>query len=87
MARAALECSQDLAQAAAVGVNTVNRFETDLDACLGSLETNHALEIAGIEFVSNDRGESVVKQRKGQKGQRAKRAAENRTCITGAARQ
>lgn len=65
MARAALEWStQDLAQAAEVGVNTINRFETGQDARLSTLEKiKRALEAAGVEFVNNNRGAGVVKLR------------------------
>ena len=65
MARAALDWStQDLAEAAAVGVNTVNRFETGQDARLSSVEKiKLALEAAGIEFLSDERCEGVVRLR------------------------
>jgi transcriptional regulator with XRE-family HTH domain len=65
MARAALEWStQKLAEAADVGVNTVNRFETGQDARMSSVhKVQAALEAAGVLFIEDDRGEGVVKLR------------------------
>ena len=53
MARAALEWStQELAQRAGVGANTVNRFEGGHDARVSSVEKIQAVfEAAGIEFI------------------------------------
>ncbi len=62
MARAALDLSsQKLAEMAAVGVNTVNRFEKGQDARISSVEKmQHALEAAGVIFVAeNDEGPGV----------------------------
>lgn len=54
MARAALKWStQDLAEKAGVGVNTVNRFEDGQDARVSSVDKMRtALEVAGIEFIN-----------------------------------
>ena len=54
MARAALKWStQDLARAAGVGANTVNRFEEGQDARVSSVDKMcTALEAAGIEFIN-----------------------------------
>jgi predicted transcriptional regulator len=61
MARAALEWStQDLARAAEVGGNTVNRFEKGQDARMSSVtKMRTALESAGVEFTNG--GEPGVK--------------------------
>lgn len=55
MARAALKWStQDLAKAAGVGVNTINRFEDGSDARMSSVDKiRAALEDAGIIFLAN----------------------------------
>ena len=55
MARAALKWStQDLAQKAGVGVNTVNRFEDGQDARVSSVDKMRtALEGAGVEFLNS----------------------------------
>jgi transcriptional regulator with XRE-family HTH domain len=54
MARAALEWStQELAERAGVGVNTVNRFEGGQDARVSSVDKMRAaFESAGIEFTN-----------------------------------
>ncbi len=65
MARAALDfTTADLAAAAGVGVNTVNRFEAGQDARMSSVEKlKSALQAAGVEFIDDERGEGVVKLR------------------------
>ena len=54
MARAALKWStQDLAEKAGVGANTVNRFEDGSDARMSSVDKMRAaFEAAGIEFIN-----------------------------------
>ena len=54
MARTALNWSNgELARHAGVGVNTVSRFEQGQDVRLSSVQAmQHALEAAGIEFLS-----------------------------------
>lgn len=70
MARAALRwTTQRLAEAAAVGINTVNRFEDGQDARLSSVDKmRSALEAAGIIFLGdgqlNDGGPGVRLARK-----------------------
>lgn len=68
MARAALGLGVgDLAKAAAVGINTVSRFENGSDAHQGTQRLlRNALEAAGIQFVpENGGGEGVrFRQRK-----------------------
>jgi transcriptional regulator with XRE-family HTH domain len=56
MARAALGWStQELAKAADVGVNTVNRFEAGQDARVSSVDKmRRALELAGVEFTNGN---------------------------------
>jgi transcriptional regulator with XRE-family HTH domain len=58
MARAALEWrTADLARAANVGANTVNRFETGRDARISTVEKlRSALEAAGITFIAENGG-------------------------------
>ena len=65
MARAAVELTTaDLAAAAGVGVNTVNRFEAGQDARMSSVhKLKAALQAAGVEFIDDERGEGVVKLR------------------------
>lgn len=67
MARAALNWStQELASAAGVGVNTVNRFETGLDARVSSVEKMRAaMEAAGVIFIPENGDGPGVKLRKG----------------------
>ncbi len=67
MARAALGWStQELAKAADVGVNTVNRFEAGQDARVSSVEKmRRALESAGMIFVDeNGEGPGVRLKKK-----------------------
>ena len=56
MARAALEWrAADLARAANVGANTVNRFETGRDARISTVEKlRSALEAAGVVFLAEN---------------------------------
>jgi ribosome-binding protein aMBF1 (putative translation factor) len=65
MARAALDWSTtDLARAANVGVNSVNRFETGRDARISTVEKlRSALEIAGVEFIAENGGGVGVRLR------------------------
>jgi transcriptional regulator with XRE-family HTH domain len=60
MARAALDwSSQDLARAAQVGVNTVNRFEAGQDARVSSVDKMRgALQAAGLVFLEEN-GEGI----------------------------
>lgn len=60
MARAALKWStQDLARAAGVGANTVNRFEDGQDARVSSVDKMRAaLEAAGVTFLAD--GQAAV---------------------------
>lgn len=65
-ARALLDWSTtQLAQAAGVGVNTVNRFERGGDARLSSVEKlRTALERAGIVFIPENGGGPGVRLRR-----------------------
>lgn len=70
-ARALLNWNQSaLAEAAAMGLSTVVDFERERrevsDSAKASIQ--FALEAAGVEFVSDDRGEGVVKLRKARRG-------------------
>jgi transcriptional regulator with XRE-family HTH domain len=67
MARAALDWStQQLADAAGVGRNTVNRYESGGDARMSSVEKmRHALEAAGVQFIAENGGGAGVRLRKG----------------------
>jgi transcriptional regulator with XRE-family HTH domain len=58
MARAALDWrTTDLARAASVGLNTVNRFEAGRDARISSVDKlRSALEAAGIAFIAENGG-------------------------------
>ena len=58
MARAALDWSTtDLARAAKVGVNSVNRFETGRDSRISTVEKlRSALEAAGVVFIAENGG-------------------------------
>jgi len=69
MARAALGWStQELAKAADVGVNTVNRFEAGQDARVSSVEKmRRTLELAGVIFVAENGEGPGVRLRKGDK--------------------
>ena len=66
MARAALDWrTTDLARAASVGLNTVNRFEAGRDARISSVEKlRAALEAAGIAFIPENGGGVGVRFRK-----------------------
>lgn len=63
MARAALNWSTvELAQAAGVGLNTVNRFERGADVRVSSVnKIQGALELAGIEFIPPNGGGAGVR--------------------------
>ena len=63
MARAALAWSLlDLARAASVGGNTVNRFEAGQDARISSVtKMRAALEAAGVEFIPENGGGAGVR--------------------------
>jgi transcriptional regulator with XRE-family HTH domain len=65
MARAALDWSTtDLARAANVGVNSVNRFETGRDSRISTVEKlRSALEAAGIFFIAENGGGAGVRFR------------------------
>jgi hypothetical protein len=66
MARAALGWSiVDLGREAAVGANTVNRFESGRDARLSSVEKMRSvLESAGILFIEENGGGPGVRLKK-----------------------
>ena len=66
MARAALGWStQDLAREAAVGVNTVNRFEAGQDARISTVEKMRSVfEQAGIIFIQQNGDGPGVRLRK-----------------------
>lgn len=66
MARAALNwTTQDLAKAASVGTNTVNRFEAGQDARLSSVEKmRKAIEEAGVIFIEENGEGPGVRLRK-----------------------
>lgn len=66
MARAALKWStQNLANAAGVGVNTVNRFEDGQDARVSSVDKMRAaLESAGVIFIDSNGDGPGVRLRK-----------------------
>jgi predicted transcriptional regulator len=66
MARSALGWTTiDLARAAEVGGNTVNRFESGQDARLSSVnKMRAAMEAAGIEFIAENGGGQGVRLRK-----------------------
>jgi transcriptional regulator with XRE-family HTH domain len=70
MARAALGWStQELAKAADVGVNTVNRFEAGQDARVSSVDKmRRALETAGVIFVEENGDGPGVRLRKASHG-------------------
>jgi transcriptional regulator with XRE-family HTH domain len=65
MARAALDWrTTDLARAAKVGLNTVNRFEAGRDARISSVEKlRSALEAAGVVFIAENGGGAGVRFR------------------------
>jgi transcriptional regulator with XRE-family HTH domain len=66
MARAALGWTiVDLARAADVSTNTVNRFESGNDARLSSVgKMRSAMEAAGVEFIAENGGGPGVRVRK-----------------------
>jgi transcriptional regulator with XRE-family HTH domain len=74
MARAALEWSTtDLARAANVGVNSVNRFETGRDSRISTVgKLRAALEAAGVMFIGENGGGAGVRLRKTKLGTRPK---------------
>jgi transcriptional regulator with XRE-family HTH domain len=65
MARAALDWSTtDLARAANVGVNSVNRFETGRDSRISTVEKlRSAVEAAGVVFIAENGGGAGVRFR------------------------
>ena len=65
MARAALDWSTtDLARAANVGVNSVNRFETGRDSRISTVEKlRSTLEAAGVVFIAENGGGPGVRFR------------------------
>jgi transcriptional regulator with XRE-family HTH domain len=75
MARAALDWSTtDLARAANVGVNSVNRFETGRDARISTVEKlRSALEVAGVAFIAENGGGVGVRFREPKVKKRSKR--------------
>jgi ribosome-binding protein aMBF1 (putative translation factor) len=75
MARAALDWSTtDLARAANVGVNSVNRFETGRDARISTVEKlRSALEVAGVVFISENGGGVGVRFREAKVKKQNKR--------------
>jgi transcriptional regulator with XRE-family HTH domain len=75
MARAALNWSTtDLARAANVGVNSVNRFETGRDARISTVEKlRSALEVAGVAFIAENGGGVGVRFREPKVKKRSKR--------------
>jgi transcriptional regulator with XRE-family HTH domain len=88
MARAALEWStQRLAEAAEVGVNTVNRFETGQDAKLSSVgKIQRTLESAGVIFVAENGEGAGVRLRKGVKPAAASPASSQQLSTEGKAK-
>ncbi|MER9412904.1 helix-turn-helix domain-containing protein [Mesorhizobium sp. M0589] len=66
MGRAALNWSTlDLAKAAGIGGNTVNRFEAGQDARVSSVDKmRSALEGAGVEFIAENGGGPGVRLKK-----------------------
>jgi transcriptional regulator with XRE-family HTH domain len=75
MARAALDWSTtDLARAANVGVNSVNRFETGRDARISTVEKlRSALEVAGVAFIAENGGGVGVRFREAKVKKQNKR--------------
>jgi transcriptional regulator with XRE-family HTH domain len=65
MARAALDWrTTDLARAAKVGLNTVNRFEAGRDARISTVEKlRSTLEAAGVVFIAENGGGAGVRFR------------------------
>lgn len=74
MARAALNwTTRDLARAAGVGVNTVNRFEGGSDARVSSVDSlRSALERAGVTFIDENGGGAGVRLTKSNRPARRK---------------
>ncbi len=67
--RALVEMSQkDLAEDAKVGMSTVRNFEAGRSVPVANNLTaiRTALEQAGVEFITTDRGEGVVKLRESE---------------------
>ena len=66
MARAALNWStHKLAEAAGVGLNTINRYEKGGDARMSSVEKmRSALEAAGFQFIPENGGGPGVRLRR-----------------------
>lgn len=77
MARAALNwTTSNLAKAAGIGINTVNRFEGGADTRLSSVEKlRRALERAGITFIAENGGGPGVRLAKSDRP--VKRKARN----------
>jgi transcriptional regulator with XRE-family HTH domain len=75
MARAALDwTTTNLARAANVGVNSVNRFETGRDARISTVEKlRSALEAAGVAFIAENGGGVGVRFREPQVKKRSTR--------------
>jgi hypothetical protein len=75
MARAALSWrTTDLARAADVGLNTVNRFEAGRDARMSSVEKlRSSLEAAGVAFIAENGGGEGVHFREPKVKQQTKR--------------
>ena len=75
MARAALEWSTtELARAANVGVNSVNRFETGRDSRISTVEKlRSALEAAGVVFIAENGGGVGVRFREAKVKKQNKR--------------
>lgn len=71
MARAALGWStQDLAEKAGVGGNTVNRFESGQDARISSVDKMRAaLEGGGVQFIPENGGGAGVRMREPRSAQ------------------
>jgi hypothetical protein len=73
MARAALDWRTiDLARAAKVGLNTVNRFEAGRDARMSSVDKlRSAFETAGIVFIAENGGGVGVRFRETRAAKRS----------------
>lgn len=70
MARAALGWGvRDLAKKAGVTANTVTRIENGADAKQSTMDSlQHALEVAGVEFINENGGGPGVRLRKREHG-------------------
>jgi transcriptional regulator with XRE-family HTH domain len=67
MARAAIGLSaQELADAAGVGVNTINRFEAGVDARFSTIEAIRAALEKSVEFIPENGGGAGVRLKKGE---------------------